>query len=206
MDAPAKIQYFNPPYAAHLTLFHCTRLHADITPAACGKRHAAQNDYPCADCPIGALHAAQFGERVTTGKTRPSIPRPCNRCSRPGFRLISGRLCPSCWNREREWRIGQNRKGGRPTIRLSWHEAQVVAPGGLDTKQHSGMAVQDLGAQEYAVRMTALDEAEVERTISSIWPGAEIIAIGLTAQPGLVDDQRRSSARQAERMPGSEIA
>ncbi len=82
----------------------------------------------------------------------------------------------------------------------------MVAPGGLDTKQHSGMAVQDLGAQEYAVRMTALDEAEVERTISSIWPGAEIIAIGLTAQPGLVDDQRRSSARQAERMPGSEIA
>lgn len=205
MDAPAKIQYFNPPYAAHLTLFHCTRLHSDITPAACGKRHAAQNDYPCADCPTGALHAAQFGERVTTGKTRPSIPRPCNRCGRPGFRLISGRLCPSCWNREREWRIGQNRKGGRPTIRLVEYEALVVAPGGLVTRPHSGMAAQELGGGDFEIRMLALDEIEVKRTISSIWPGAEIVAVGPTGKPGL-DDQRRSSARQAERMPGSEIA
>ena len=32
------------------------------------------------------------------------------------MRLINGRLCVSCYNREREALIGKNAKGGRPMI------------------------------------------------------------------------------------------
>lgn len=39
--------------------------------------------------------------------------RPCVRCEVGSFRLVSRRLCASCYNRQREWSIGRNKKGGR---------------------------------------------------------------------------------------------
>lgn len=211
MDAPAKIQYFHPEYAAHLTLFHCTRLLIDLSPEACAKRHARQEDYPCSTCPIGARHAAELGIPVVRDKTRAAHTRPCCRCGRHEFRLIGARMCVSCWNREREWKIGTNRKGGKPTICLRWFEALVIAPEGLTTRRNTGagITVQGLSGscEDFSMRMAALDSAEVERAILALWPGVEIIAIGPTGQPETVDDQRRrNSAKQAERMPGSEIA
>src|SRR3546814_6998214 len=163
MDTPAAPQYFRPEYAPNVELFHCEPLHASLTAEACARRHAQQEDYPCADCPTGALHAARLGIRVVRGKTRVSYTRPCCRCGRHEFRLIGARLCISCWNREREWIRGRNAKGNPPTIKLQWYEVRMVAPGGLaGTRAVSGIEVQDLGAQEYAMRMAALDDAEGE--------------------------------------------
>lgn len=82
----------------------------------------------------------------------------------------------------------------------------MVAPGGLTTRQHSGIAVQELGSGDFEIRMAALDEAEVERAITSIWPDAIIVAIGAAVQSETACDQPRSSAKQAERMPGSLMA
>lgn len=39
----------------------------------------------------------------------------CARCFRVGLRLISGDICVSCWNRQREVFIGTNARGKRPT-------------------------------------------------------------------------------------------
>lgn len=210
--SPAPLpRYFRPAGvegAEHIRLFHCEALHADLSAEACARRHARQDDYPCHSCRIGVLHADRLGIHVARDKTRAAHTRPCCRCGRHEFRLIGARLCPSCWNREREWILGQNRKGGKPTIPLRTWEALVAALDGLGTRQRqlSGIAVRGLGAREYSMRMAALNEAEVERVIGSIWPGAEIVAIGSAAQPEAAGDQRRISARQVERMPGSEIA
>src|SRR3546814_3717948 len=76
MDTPAAPQYFRPEYAPNVELFHCEPLHASLTAEACARRHAQQEDYPCADCPTGALHAARLGIRVVRGKTRVSYTRP----------------------------------------------------------------------------------------------------------------------------------
>ncbi len=62
----------------------------------------------CVDCPIGAKNAgveigAPFQKRAV-----------CVRCGSGSGRMVLGRLCMSCYNREREWRIGKNAKGGTP--------------------------------------------------------------------------------------------
>lgn len=229
MDTPAtpQPQYFPAEGAEHIRLFRCEPLRASLTPASCAKRYSEQMDYPCADCAVGALHAARLGFRVTRDRARAAHTRPCCRGARHEFRLIGSRLCISCWNREREWKVGRNRKGGRPTIPLQTWEALLTAPGGLGTRQLSGIEAQDLGDGEYAMRMAALDEAEVGRVISAIWPAAEIVAIGPAARqqclndkaacgsqnakderqpPEAADDQRRSSAMHCERIPGLEMA
>lgn len=180
MDTPATAEpvYFRPEYASHIELFRCEPLHANLTKEACARRHAQQDDYPCAGCPTGAMHAAQLGIRVIRDKTRACHTRPCSRCGRHEFRLIGCRLCISCFNREREWKLRRNRKGVPPKIPLLTWEVLLTASGGLRTRPLTGIAVQDLGTQEYAMQLAALDETEVERVISSIWPKAEIVAIG----------------------------
>ena len=39
----------------------------------------------------------------------------CMRCHRGSTRLIGRSLCPSCWNRQREYLVGKNAKGAKPT-------------------------------------------------------------------------------------------
>lgn len=203
MDTPATPQYFPAEGAEHIRLFRCEPLRASLTPASCAKRYAEQMDYPCADCAVGALHAARLGFRVTRDRTRAAHTRPCCRCRRHEFRLIGSRLCISCWNREREWKVGRNRKGGRPTIPLQTWETLMAAPGGLGTRQLSGIAVQDLGSQDYAMTMAALNEAEVERVIKSIWPAAEIVVIGPAARQQCLRDKAAwgSQNEKDERQP-----
>jgi hypothetical protein len=38
----------------------------------------------------------------------------CARCFRVGLRLISGDICVSCWNRQREYYLGVNARGKSP--------------------------------------------------------------------------------------------
>src|SRR5690606_2664063 len=113
-----------------------------------------------------------------SGKTT-GFARPCTRCEVGSFRLVSGRLCPSCYNRQREWIVGRNAKGGKPTIQLHTWEALVVAPGGIRAVpgKFSGISVQHLGGQDYSVRVTVLHPKEVRRTIAALWPDTEVIAI-----------------------------
>lgn len=170
--------------AEHLRVFRCERLHATITPLACARRYAAQESYPCSTCPIGAMHAAQLGIRVVGDRTRTAFTRPCCRCGRHELRLIGATLCPSCWNRQREWAIGRNGKGGRPTIKLRRYEVLLTAkerprirPGAVAPIVH------ELGPGEFDVEVIALDATEAKRVLKTLWPDAEIIEIGQAAAP-----------------------
>lgn len=65
--------------------------------------------YPCRDCQVGAVRAgsAQSAAHV------PPVSL-CCRCGRSDLRLVLGQICVSCYNREREARIGRNRRGKAP--------------------------------------------------------------------------------------------
>jgi len=69
--------------------------------------HTLTRLYHCLGCSIGADRAGK--EEVPT-----PLPRFCCRCMRLSPRLIGRRLCPSCYNRERELRVGKNARGTDP--------------------------------------------------------------------------------------------
>ncbi|WP_431860191.1 hypothetical protein [Azospirillum sp.] len=50
----------------------------------------------------------------------------CPRCTREASRLIKGRLCVSCYNREREVERGRNAKGTTPRLGARLHR-EVLA-------------------------------------------------------------------------------
>lgn len=64
--------------------------------------------YRCHGCAIGAANAGCPPPPPAPGRTL------CCRCGRIGMRLIRGQICVSCYNREREVRIGKDRRGNVP--------------------------------------------------------------------------------------------
>lgn len=117
------VEYFRMPGLAK-DMFRCSTWRANLVVDFCAgrwkKAQTARGEEAdklrlCAICPIGPTHA---GERY--------LPRApgfqtniCPRCRKgSGRRLIGGRLCINCYNREREWLIGRNSKGSVP-VRLN---------------------------------------------------------------------------------------
>jgi len=112
------IAYFELPGFAQ-KLFRCTRRAAALRPAACAanwekaqelRNGAGGTAEVCRACPVGAAHA---GKAVSYRNPLFGIDL-CPRCRRGGMRVVGNRLCISCYNREREVRIGRNRKGTVP--------------------------------------------------------------------------------------------
>ena len=115
-------------------MFRCEPLHATLMIEACARNYLAKKFPSCAaNCRIGLEHAAlqdpalgaQIARKIERKEISPTyIELPCIRCLRSGmtasrfvgrFRLVRGKtICVSCWNREREVRIGRNAKGARP--------------------------------------------------------------------------------------------
>lgn len=109
--------------------FTCTR-YGSLSEAACARNfHEAPEAVrrgrleACIACAIGRHHAGQ-GDVPASTKGNPA-PNVCVRCRRSGrsasarsigrMRLVRTRtLCVSCYNREREVRIGANAKGAPP--------------------------------------------------------------------------------------------
>lgn len=103
--------------------FHCERLKARLTVPSCVSRWRKADARPpepwdslthCRGCPVGAGHAGV--EHDPLAIARDAWSKVCSRCLHLTDRLIGGRHCPSCYNRDREARIGRNRKGSRPHI------------------------------------------------------------------------------------------
>lgn len=100
-----------------MQLFQCPRIPGKLTlsEVSCANQYkAAQtNDWKyrlphCIDCAIGAKNA---GVKLGAPFQNRAI---CVRCGSGASRIVFGRYCLSCYNREREWRIGRNAKGSIP--------------------------------------------------------------------------------------------
>ena len=93
-----------PPYRMQLTPGRC----ASNWESVAGKhRHKLERLEHCLDCPLGAQRAGK--QAVPT-----PLPRFCCRCLKLSPRLIGAKLCPSCYNRQRELELGRNARGTAP--------------------------------------------------------------------------------------------
>lgn len=118
MDAPG-VTYAANSSAPGLKLFPCSRLRATMSQGGCAKRWAtaqvakgqqAEAFEACRSCAIGASHAglAHVHHSPFYGAAI------CPRCEEGNTRIIGGRLCINCYNRERELLAGRNARGNRP--------------------------------------------------------------------------------------------
>jgi hypothetical protein len=104
-------------------VFRCDRRAMTLSRPGCARLwESAQRDRPqehegrfsCLTCPVGASHA---GKTISTvAASVEALRRVCPRCRRQTSRLIHGRLCVGCYNRDREAVAGKNAKGGRPQL------------------------------------------------------------------------------------------
>lgn len=112
------IEYFTLPELPDRLYFDCTRRNARLQVASCAaqwkqanSRARSECSHQCQTCPVGAMHAGE-GELTMSHLRGKEI---CARCHRVGLRLISGDICVSCWNRQREVFIGVNARGKKPS-------------------------------------------------------------------------------------------
>jgi hypothetical protein len=105
-------------------VFRCDTWRATLSVPACARRwkeaqiavkDRAEQLRLCRQCPIGAVHAgekhvhraANFGRNI------------CPRCERGTTRrMVAGRVCINCYNRQLEWFKGRNGKGTVPVRAL----------------------------------------------------------------------------------------
>jgi hypothetical protein len=100
-----------------MQLFECPKIPGKLTlsEASCANYYlsAQKKEWGyrlphCVECQLGAKNA---GVEVGPPFQRRAV---CVRCGSGAGRMVLGRLCMSCYNREREWRLGRNAKGGTP--------------------------------------------------------------------------------------------
>jgi hypothetical protein len=115
---------------ALLEMFTCERLHARMTVNACARqwlkantatdRHGKRVEPPpwdslhhCLRCPVGAQRCGRTIDPIADAVA--ALKPICPRCLRVADRIVNARgerpLCVSCYNRDREVRIGKNAKG-----------------------------------------------------------------------------------------------
>lgn len=132
-------KYFKRPDCPDRTFFACSRLHGDVSVEWCaqtwrevncrkkahrwGESRETIRDRTCKQCPLGAQHAGvDFVPPAVVVDSKV-----CPRCRRSSDRLIFGRLCVSCYNRDRERKIGRNAKGAAPKRLLPLYRVHVLA-------------------------------------------------------------------------------
>ena len=93
-----------PPYRMQLTSERCA---GNWESVAGQPLHKLERLHHCSGCRLGA-------ERAGKAMVPTPLPRFCCRCMKLSTRLIGRRLCPSCYNRERELRLGINARGTQP--------------------------------------------------------------------------------------------
>lgn len=111
------VQYFERTELPGVPAFRCEKLFATLSVASCADmwRKANHDNLDrlarCKTCPIGAMHAGETAASLSPfmGSTV------CARCQSTATRLIGKHLCVSCYNRQREFVIGRNSKGSRPS-------------------------------------------------------------------------------------------
>jgi hypothetical protein len=117
VDTPKVLAGRDKKMEAAPVMFECLRIGGRLTlsEASCANQFKAAQDREwqyrlphCVACPVGAKNAgvdagAPFQQRMV-----------CFRCGDGSGRIVMQRFCMSCYNREREWRVGANAKGRAP--------------------------------------------------------------------------------------------
>lgn len=107
--------------------FQCVRLCASLTREACHQNFTAAHEkvtdetplrlMKCRGCPVGRVLHTDKDANPTWQDVRSSSE--CVRCGRRDLRIIQlTGTCVSCWNREREGRIGRDARGNIPQTRV----------------------------------------------------------------------------------------
>lgn len=111
------IVYFERVEIPGQAAFRCEKLSATLSVTSCADMWRKANHENverlgrCKTCPVGAVHAGE-----TAASMSPFMGQCiCARCQQTAPRLIGKHLCVSCYNRQREYLIGKNSKGSRPT-------------------------------------------------------------------------------------------
>lgn len=111
------MEYVEMPGVEGKKYFRCERHRATLSTEACAANWRSGNHLnnedriACRCCPIGAAHAGEGDASMSPLKGV----KICSRCHRTAVRLIFGRVCVSCYNREREQTLGKNAKGVPPS-------------------------------------------------------------------------------------------
>lgn len=178
-----QVSYDEYPGYPGARFFRCEPLWAKLTPEACSKNVATKAAIQCARCPIGKLHVLECAPQLPKKRDRNGHPyrgvepaRRCTRCSNVTFRLLGGMICVSCYNRQRELRIGANAKGGPPRLAA--------------TQLHRAVCLVDFKGDVLLLELdycSGRDEAE--RIIELRWPGA--LLVDYEVQPAMVGTQCR---------------
>lgn len=105
-----------------------------LSTSGCARMHVKARDEPppawerksaCQFCPVGAANAG--APIAPMAEAAQSLSRHCSRCQKPAARRINGMFCVSCYNRDREARIGRNCKGTAPRKLLSALHSTTIA-------------------------------------------------------------------------------
>lgn len=97
-------------------MFRCDALAAVVQVSSCAgmweRANVGANPRAdrCRGCRLGAVHA---GQAMPDASALRGVPI-CPRCGGTDKRLVSGWLCISCYNRQREAVVGRNAKGKPP--------------------------------------------------------------------------------------------
>lgn len=108
--------------SSDLELFVCDRHQSlRLTPGACASSWKFAKTLPadsslsatkCKGCHVGARNA---GERVEESLEVDQLDKLCARCGRGAKKMVYGKICVSCANRQYEFIKGKNARGNRPT-------------------------------------------------------------------------------------------
>jgi hypothetical protein len=190
------------PAGAAGVYFECERLRATLSTQACADRwNAAVSGTTCCGCHIGREHNLRTSPGAAMGPKVRAPSRECLRCGRTDLRLIKrDGVCVSCFNRQREWHIGQNSKGDPPAHfePLSTFTVATETPAG-DVVHH---AVEARHAAEAvgvaAMRLTSGSRLSAERPGPSAWSTKHrrlVVACPTCGHAGLLERESRSTLR-----------
>lgn len=156
---PHPVTFFRPECAPHIELFRCETQRLDLTKASCANFHIRRHTASCAGCLIGAHHAGRSAPTETATRNE------CVRCQRQdgARRLIHGRICVSCFNRQGEVIRGHDRKGNTP--RLTLKTADILVRG---KPPIFGYALEHIEGDYWLISCLVVDVAELERTLPLI--------------------------------------
>lgn len=129
-----------------LELFTCQALAARVTTRGCatlwssGEKHPPRPDESrarCIGCETGARNAGVDVEAARRAARASELAGICVTCTRGGGRLIRGRHCVSCYNRQREVSRGMDARGRAPRFAARYGTVTLLVGSGADPASQS---------------------------------------------------------------------